>query len=76
MPAGSPHFVENLTHTIAVSGNYVDCSNLTLVLEELGNAQYADETSADLRRCKRGARSGEKYLVSNSQHLPASAAVV
>jgi hypothetical protein len=35
VPAGSPHYVENLDQTLAISSNYVDLSNLPLVRGEL-----------------------------------------
>ena len=35
VPSGCPHYVENLTQSIAISANYVDPSNLPLVLKEL-----------------------------------------
>jgi len=35
VPAGTPHYVENLTDTVAVSGNFIDDSNLPGVLREL-----------------------------------------
>jgi hypothetical protein len=33
VPAGSPHQVHNLDHTIAIAGNYVDESNAELAIE-------------------------------------------
>ncbi|RUS72799.1 hypothetical protein EGW08_019436 [Elysia chlorotica] len=35
VPFGSPHFVENLTASVAVSSNYVDATNYHQVCEEL-----------------------------------------
>ena len=50
VPAGSPHYVENLGQTIAISANYVDSSNLTLVKEELGvNALLCDRAATLLK---------------------------
>eukprot|EP00951_Prasinocladus_malaysianus_P002466 scaffold17430_cov45-Prasinocladus_malaysianus.AAC.2 len=41
---GTPHFVENLTDTVAVSGNFVDDSNLEGVLRELSLAGAKNES--------------------------------
>mmetsp|Transcript_31093 Transcript_31093/g.75684 ORF Transcript_31093/g.75684 Transcript_31093/m.75684 type:complete len:581 (+) Transcript_31093:76-1818(+) len=35
VPGGAPHFVKNLTDTMAIAGNFVDESNLQAVLEDL-----------------------------------------
>ena len=32
---GSPHTVKNLTHTLAISGNYIDDSNFEAAKEEV-----------------------------------------
>lgn len=35
VPAGSPHYVENLTASLAISSNYVDATNFDKVCDEL-----------------------------------------
>lgn len=35
VPAGSPHYVENLSHTVAISANYIDLSNFDAACREL-----------------------------------------
>eukprot|EP00039_Didymoeca_costata_P010850 m.147112 g.147112 ORF g.147112 m.147112 type:complete len:108 (-) comp14983_c0_seq4:90-413(-) len=35
VPHGCPHQVENLSPSVAVSGNYIDSSNYTAALQEL-----------------------------------------
>ncbi|XP_048575954.1 F-box protein At1g78280 isoform X1 [Nematostella vectensis] len=49
VPHGSPHFVENLEDSLAVSANFVDLSNHSAVLEELGNMAIADPQAEALR---------------------------
>ncbi|XP_052263433.1 lysine-specific demethylase 8-like isoform X2 [Dreissena polymorpha] len=48
VPAGCPHRVENLETSVAISGNYVDLSNIDLVKRELTLAGLLDERSCDL----------------------------
>lgn len=43
VPAGSPHRVENLEPSLAISANYVDCSNFEGVLTELRVNALKDE---------------------------------
>ncbi len=38
VPSGSPHAVQNLGPTIAVSANYIDATNLEVALKEVGPA--------------------------------------
>ncbi|KAL4239714.1 hypothetical protein ACF0H5_000518 [Mactra antiquata] len=48
VPAGCPHHVENLETSLAISGNFVDLSNFSLVKEELSVNSLIDERSAEL----------------------------
>ena len=48
MPAGSPHRVENLDSSLAISANFVDLSNLRLVCEELSVNALIDDRAAAL----------------------------
>eukprot|EP00742_Colponemidia_sp_Colp-10_P010022 GILJ01010974.1.p1 GENE.GILJ01010974.1~~GILJ01010974.1.p1 ORF type:complete len:561 (+),score=66.54 GILJ01010974.1:486-2168(+) len=48
VPSGCPHCVENLTDSIAISGNYVDGSNFESVKTELKAASYLDSKAAQL----------------------------
>lgn len=48
VPAGSPHTVENVTETVAISANFVDRSNLHLVKQELKAQALADPRAEDL----------------------------
>ncbi|BFZ03456.1 hypothetical protein BsWGS_06495 [Bradybaena similaris] len=48
VPAGSPHYVENLSNSVAVSANYVDQSNLEQVIEELRINALMDPRAFDL----------------------------
>jgi hypothetical protein len=48
VPAGTPHVVENLSDTIGVSGNYVDCSNFEESIRALERCRYGDERSSQL----------------------------
>ena len=56
VPAGCPHRVENLTKSLAISANYVDESNLELVLEELSVNALQDKRAAQLLDELRGAK--------------------
>ncbi|KAL8576600.1 hypothetical protein ACOMHN_025075 [Nucella lapillus] len=48
VPGGSPHYVENLDATLAISANFVDLSNFTRVKEELDISALLDPRAADL----------------------------
>ncbi|CAN0220386.1 unnamed protein product, partial [Discosporangium mesarthrocarpum] len=48
VPAGSPHQVENLTDTLAVSSNYVDATNLPKALHALEEQAHTDQGAKDL----------------------------
>ncbi|XP_013077104.2 uncharacterized protein LOC106063319 isoform X1 [Biomphalaria glabrata] len=48
VPSGSPHYVENLTSTLALSSNYVSWSNYTQVCKELKINSLNDPRSQDL----------------------------
>lgn len=48
VPYGCPHRVENLEDSLAVSSNFVDLSNLHVVLEELRGNALIDPRSQDL----------------------------
>mmetsp|Transcript_908 Transcript_908/g.2869 ORF Transcript_908/g.2869 Transcript_908/m.2869 type:complete len:356 (+) Transcript_908:1514-2581(+) len=50
VPAGSPHFVENVGDepTVALSGNYVDATNADRALRELDVAGRLDDRAAEL----------------------------
>ncbi|XP_076454119.1 uncharacterized protein LOC143289129 [Babylonia areolata] len=48
VPGGSPHYVENLETTLAISANFVDLSNFGRVLEELDVSALLDPRAADL----------------------------
>ena len=48
MPAGSPHRVENMTSSVAISANFVDLSNWENVLRELELNAFVDPRSQDL----------------------------
>lgn len=48
VPHGCPHRVENLEDSLAVSSNFVDLSNLQVVLEELRGNALIDPRSQDL----------------------------
>ncbi|XP_059151940.1 uncharacterized protein LOC131938068 [Physella acuta] len=48
VPGGSPHYVENLSATLAVSSNHVDHSNFKEVCEELRINGLIDPRAADL----------------------------
>ena len=47
VPAGCPHYVESLTESIAISANFVDLSNHSLMLREV-EANTEDERASDL----------------------------
>ena len=49
VPAGSPHRVENLETSLAISANFVDLSNFQLVMEELGINALVDPRAKELR---------------------------
>jgi len=46
VPAGSPHQVQNLEHTVAISGNYIDASNFEQAKQELGTLAIAGEVAS------------------------------
>ncbi|PVD37998.1 hypothetical protein C0Q70_00601 [Pomacea canaliculata] len=48
VPGGSPHYVENLETTLAISGNFVDLSNWRRALSELEVNGLTDPRAADL----------------------------
>ena len=48
VPAGAPHAVSNLSHTAAISANFVDGSNLELFTEELCVAALHNPQAAGL----------------------------
>ena len=48
VPAGCPHRVENLTKSLAISANFVDKSNIDLVMRELSIDALQDQRAADL----------------------------
>ena len=48
VPGGCPHYVQNLTTTLAISANFVDLSNFHRVLEELQVNSLLDPRAADL----------------------------
>uniref|UniRef100_A0A1X7VFD8 JmjC domain-containing protein n=2 Tax=Amphimedon queenslandica TaxID=400682 RepID=A0A1X7VFD8_AMPQE len=48
VPAGSPHQVENLEASLAISANFVNHSNISLVRDELLMASLIDDRSKEL----------------------------
>lgn len=48
VPHGCPHRVENLQDSLAVSANFVDLSNLQVVIEELKASALLDPRAEDL----------------------------
>ena len=50
MPAGCPHRVENLEKSLAISANFVDCSNFKAVIKELKVNALLDERAEQLLR--------------------------
>lgn len=48
VPGGCPHYVQNLSSTLAISANFVDLSNFHKVLEELQVNALLDPRAADL----------------------------
>ncbi|ETV89657.1 hypothetical protein, variant, partial [Aphanomyces astaci] len=48
VPAGTPHFVQNLEHTVAVSSNYIDATNWTQASSALKHQAYSDPRAAEL----------------------------
>ncbi|RHX97510.1 hypothetical protein DYB26_008479 [Aphanomyces astaci] len=54
VPAGTPHFVQNLEHTVAVSSNYIDATNWTQASSALKHqvrlhiTAYSDPRAAEL----------------------------
>ncbi|ETW08393.1 hypothetical protein H310_00983 [Aphanomyces invadans] len=48
VPAGTPHFVQNLTQTVAVSCNYIDATNWVRASTALAHQAYTDVRAADL----------------------------
>lgn len=48
VPAGSPHYVENLSHTVAISANYVDLSNFDAACRELDIMGCVDPRAQEL----------------------------
>jgi hypothetical protein len=60
VPAGCPHRVQNLTKSLAISSNFVDRSNLELVLDELSINAIQDQRAAQLLSELQGARFGRE----------------
>ena len=50
VPAGSPHRVENLTDSVAVSGNFINKTNLETAVKHLKYNSIMDPRAADLLR--------------------------
>ena len=50
MPCGIAHVVTNLSHTAAISANYVDSTNLDAVLDELSVRALRDPRANALRQ--------------------------
>lgn len=50
VPAGCPHRVENLETSVAISSNFVNQSNFTLVKQELKINAFMDIRSEELLR--------------------------
>ena len=50
VPFGSPHRVENLEDSVAISGNFVDQSNIQCVVEHLRKNALLDSRAGDLLR--------------------------
>lgn len=48
VPAGWPHRVENITHSVAISSNFVDLSNFSLVKKELHWISLVDLNAREL----------------------------
>jgi hypothetical protein len=61
VPSGCPHFVENLSHTVAISCNYVDATNLARVREALSvEAGLPTELMAEPAPVDAGVEAGEE----------------
>ena len=60
VPAGCPHRVENLTKSLAISANFVDRSNVELVLDELSVNAIQDQRAAELLRELQGTKFNQK----------------
>lgn len=60
VPAGSPHYVENVGDgpTVALSGNFVDRTNLTTALSELDHLAGVDPRAAELAKAMRASSVG------------------
>ena len=69
MPSGCPHRVENLTSSVAISANYVDLSNISVVRRELSIQALVDCRAEDLLRQLNAPDFGAKTKLS-SAHLP------
>ena len=50
VPSGCPHYVENITQSVAISANFVDPSNLLPVLTELSINALRDPRAAELHQ--------------------------
>lgn len=48
VPSGSPHFVENLDVSLAISGNFVDDSNFDATIQHLKINSLVDPRARDL----------------------------
>ncbi len=65
VPRGSPHAVENLCATVAVSGNFVDQSNAEEAALHLRDSALVDPGASDLLR-----QFVEKGFVGSSSAAP------
>ena len=79
VPADSPHFVQNLSDTIAISCNFVDESNAERALEALGEEAWTDPGAAAaggaLRRAvaqRRAHHDGTHGAAQQNGHTPYS----
>ncbi len=54
MPSGCPHRVENLEKSLAISSNFVDLSNIEVVIAELRVNSILDERARQLLEIMEG----------------------
>ena len=67
VPAGSPHRVKNLSKSLAISANFVDCSNFDLVLGELRVNALQDERAGSLLSAMEGVNFNREMVELDSE---------
>ncbi|KDO32543.1 hypothetical protein SPRG_03018 [Saprolegnia parasitica CBS 223.65] len=70
VPTGTPHYVRNLTATLALSANYIDCSNAEEAIDALSRHASTDPRAGDVARHVAQCMRGPQPAVHTTQSVP------